>query len=194
MTINCLQAHVLNVYTVKIAVRGISPMIWRLLRISESASLAQFHHVIQIAIGWDDDHLHKFRIYEKTMASITQVVHFIPMTRTMCALMRSNSNREVSLSTHTTISTISSITFVGNPWFTSTSQTRSPDCIGGNPLTDRDLWSPLELPFDCVDSVEDLTVSELIERLTFIAEQCKPPVFCRQAVNRRLVDAWLQSA
>ena len=25
--------------------------------------LAQLHHVIQIAMGWDDDHLHKFRIY-----------------------------------------------------------------------------------------------------------------------------------
>ena len=56
MTINCLQVHVLNIYTIKIAMRGVSPMIWRRLRISGSASLAQFHHVIQIAMGWDDDY------------------------------------------------------------------------------------------------------------------------------------------
>ena len=67
MTINCLpihhlQDHVLNIYSIKIALRGVSPMIWRRLRISGSTSLAQFHHVIQIAMGWDDDYLHKFRI------------------------------------------------------------------------------------------------------------------------------------
>jgi hypothetical protein len=69
-----------------------------------------------------------------------------------------------------------------------------PDCIGGNQLTDRDSWFPPKLPFERVDSFEDLTVSELIKRLTFINEQYKPPVFCRHAVNRQLVDACLQSA
>ena len=56
MTIKCLQFHVLNVYTNKIAVRGVSPMIWRRLRISGSYKLAQFHPFIQIAMGWDDDY------------------------------------------------------------------------------------------------------------------------------------------
>ncbi len=69
-----------------------------------------------------------------------------------------------------------------------------PDCIGGIQLTDRDSWSPPDCPFDRVDSINDLTVSELIERLTFIIEQCKPPVFSRHAVNQRLVDACRQSA
>ena len=55
----------LNIYTIKIALRGVSPMIWRRLRISVGTSLAQFHHVILIAMGWDDDFLNKFRIYGK---------------------------------------------------------------------------------------------------------------------------------
>ena len=62
---------------------------------------------------------------EKNMASITKVVHFIPMIRTMSALMRSNSNREIGLSTRTIISKISYMTFVWNPLLTSTNRTGS---------------------------------------------------------------------
>jgi len=52
-------------YSIKIALRGMSPMIWRRLQIPGSTSLANFHHVIQIVFGWDDDHLHRFHIYGK---------------------------------------------------------------------------------------------------------------------------------
>ncbi len=40
-------------------------MIWCRLRISGSTSLADFHQIIQIVFGWDDDHLHRFHIYGK---------------------------------------------------------------------------------------------------------------------------------
>lgn len=40
-------------------------MIWRRLRIPGSTSLADFHQIIQIVFGWDDDHLHRFHIYGK---------------------------------------------------------------------------------------------------------------------------------
>jgi hypothetical protein len=33
--------------------------------ISGSTSLAQLHHIIQIAMNWDNDHPHKFPIYAK---------------------------------------------------------------------------------------------------------------------------------
>ncbi|RLA42977.1 MAG: plasmid pRiA4b ORF-3 family protein [Gammaproteobacteria bacterium] len=52
-------------YSIKIALRGVSPMIWRRLRIPGSTSLADLHHMIQIVFGWDDDHLHRFHIYGK---------------------------------------------------------------------------------------------------------------------------------
>lgn len=54
MTIKYLRVHVLNIVTIKIAVRG--SMIWRRLKISGSTSLALFQHVIQIDMGWDDDY------------------------------------------------------------------------------------------------------------------------------------------
>ena len=55
----------MKTYAIKIALRGVSPMIWHRLRINGSTSLADFHHVIQIVFGWDDEHLHRFHIYGK---------------------------------------------------------------------------------------------------------------------------------
>ncbi len=38
-------------------------MIWRRLWVRGNTSLANLHHIIQIAMCWDDDHLHCFHIY-----------------------------------------------------------------------------------------------------------------------------------
>ncbi|EPZ4707544.1 plasmid pRiA4b ORF-3 family protein [Escherichia coli] len=56
---------VMKVYVIKIAVRGVSPMVWRRLRIAADTSLAALHFIIQIIQGWADDHLHQFHIYGK---------------------------------------------------------------------------------------------------------------------------------
>lgn len=53
----------MNTYSIKIALRGVSPMIWRRLRVHGNESLADLHHIIQIAMSWDNDHLHCFHIY-----------------------------------------------------------------------------------------------------------------------------------
>ena len=55
----------MNIYTIKIALRGISPMIWRRLRIPGETTIAGLHHIIQISMGWDDAYLHCFHIYGK---------------------------------------------------------------------------------------------------------------------------------
>ncbi|WP_387691653.1 plasmid pRiA4b ORF-3 family protein [Photorhabdus sp. RM71S] len=55
----------MKMYTIKLAVRGVSPMVWRRLRIATDTSLAALHYIIQIVQGWDDDHLHQFHIYGK---------------------------------------------------------------------------------------------------------------------------------
>ena len=55
----------MKIYSIKIALRGISPMIWRRLRLSGTSSLADLHAIIQLAMGWDDDYLHRFHIYGK---------------------------------------------------------------------------------------------------------------------------------
>jgi hypothetical protein len=52
-------------YFIKIALRGVSPMIWRRLRVAGIASLATLHASIQIINGWDDFYLNQFRIFGK---------------------------------------------------------------------------------------------------------------------------------
>ena len=51
------------VYQIHIWIRHISPMIWRRLVMRTDSSLADLHDAIQIAFGWSDFHLHRFRIH-----------------------------------------------------------------------------------------------------------------------------------
>jgi Plasmid pRiA4b ORF-3-like protein len=51
------------VYQLKIALRGISPLIWRRLLVHADTSLAALHPILQLARGWTDSHLHRFLIH-----------------------------------------------------------------------------------------------------------------------------------
>jgi len=48
------------IYQIKVGLRDSKPPIWRRLELPADASLATLHRVIQIAFGWEDDHLHIF--------------------------------------------------------------------------------------------------------------------------------------
>ena len=41
----------------------IEPLIWRRILVPHGITLAQLHKVIQAAMGWENSHLHEFRIY-----------------------------------------------------------------------------------------------------------------------------------
>jgi hypothetical protein len=55
----------LQVYQLKVVLRDCSPMIWRRLLVTSDTSIGQLHTIVQIAMGWEDLHLHRFRIYGK---------------------------------------------------------------------------------------------------------------------------------
>jgi pRiA4b ORF-3-like protein len=50
------------IYQIKITLLGTRPPIWRRLLVPENLTLAQMHDVLQAAMGWEDCHLHEFRI------------------------------------------------------------------------------------------------------------------------------------
>lgn len=50
------------VYRVRVTLEGTDPPVWRLLEVPGRFSLAQLHDAIQVAMGWEDDHLHGFEI------------------------------------------------------------------------------------------------------------------------------------
>src|SRR3954453_4876605 len=52
-----------EVYQFHVWIRQISPMIWRRFLMRADSPLANLHDAIQIAFGWSDFHLHRFRIH-----------------------------------------------------------------------------------------------------------------------------------
>ena len=52
-----------EIYLLHVWILQISPMIWRRLLVRSDSTLAALHHTIQIAFGWTDSHLHRFRIH-----------------------------------------------------------------------------------------------------------------------------------
>jgi hypothetical protein len=54
-----------QVYQLKLVLRNCSPMIWRRLLVRSDTTIAQLHTILQTAMGWEDLHLHRFRIYGK---------------------------------------------------------------------------------------------------------------------------------
>ncbi len=55
----------ITVYQLKIFILGISPMIWRRIKVRSDSTIADLHYIIQIAMGWTDSHLHRFVIHGK---------------------------------------------------------------------------------------------------------------------------------
>lgn len=46
----------------KVTLDGIRPPIWRRVVVAGDVTLAHLHHVLQVAMGWEDCHLHSFWI------------------------------------------------------------------------------------------------------------------------------------
>ncbi|WP_345125916.1 plasmid pRiA4b ORF-3 family protein [Hymenobacter antarcticus] len=53
------------VYQLKIHLLGISPQICRRVLVRGDTTLAELHHVFQVVMGWDNWHLHSFKLWGK---------------------------------------------------------------------------------------------------------------------------------
>lgn len=64
------------VYQFKVALCNIHPPIWRRIQVREDATLAQLHRTLQVIMGWEDYHLHEFRIGRKKYGVPDPDVHY----------------------------------------------------------------------------------------------------------------------
>lgn len=51
-----------DIYQIKVTLLGTKPPIWRRLLVPASLTLTQLHDVLQITMGWQNCHMHEFRI------------------------------------------------------------------------------------------------------------------------------------
>jgi hypothetical protein len=57
------QEEAREVYQFHLLLLKISPAIWRRVLVPSDQNLADFHDTLQILMGWDDSHLHRFLIH-----------------------------------------------------------------------------------------------------------------------------------
>lgn len=50
----------METYRVHVSLREIQPFVWRRIELSSMTTLKQFHRILQIAMGWEDYHLHEY--------------------------------------------------------------------------------------------------------------------------------------
>jgi len=55
-----MVSNLREVYQLKVQLKGIRPPIWRRFLVSNTSTLEDFHHTIQIVMGWTNSHLHQF--------------------------------------------------------------------------------------------------------------------------------------
>lgn len=57
-----------SVYQLKVTLKDIEPPIWRRILVKGDATLFKLHRIIQLAMGWEDYHLHEFVVGEECYA------------------------------------------------------------------------------------------------------------------------------
>ncbi len=62
-----------RIYQFKIALKEITPTVWRRIQVPEGYSFWDFHVAIQDAMGWLDCHLHAFRMRRKYSRTTTEI-------------------------------------------------------------------------------------------------------------------------
>ncbi len=59
-----------HIYQLKITLQGIRPPIWRRILVDGATPLNQLHRIFQVVMGWDDSHLHAFRVGEDSYGEL----------------------------------------------------------------------------------------------------------------------------
>ena len=71
-----------DIYQIKVTLLGTKPPIWRRLLVPADLTLAHLHNVLQIAMGWEDGHMHEFRVGQRRFGQPEPADPFMRMPRT----------------------------------------------------------------------------------------------------------------
>jgi hypothetical protein len=69
-----------DIYQIKVTLFDTEPPVWRRLLVPARLTLAQFHDVLQAAMGWEDCHLHEYCIGKERFGTPNPEDLFMGMT------------------------------------------------------------------------------------------------------------------
>ncbi len=52
----------MDIYQLKITLMDVCPLIWHRIQVLDTVNLPQLHKVLQIVMGWENSHLHRFTV------------------------------------------------------------------------------------------------------------------------------------
>jgi hypothetical protein len=179
-----------NIYQIKVTLLGTKPPIWRRLQVPADLTLAQLHDVLQIAMGWEDGHMHEFRIGQRRFGRPEPGDPFMRMPRT-------ESERTARLSAvlgRAGAKMIYAYDF-GDSWdhgivlekqLPVDPNTTYPACIDGKLACPPEDCGGIPGFYDLLDALADPNHERHEELSDWIGDDFDPQAFSLDAVNRRL--------
>ena len=59
----------LTVHILKVTLLDVTPQVWRVIRVPSAVTLSALHAVVQVAMGWEDRHLHEWTVGDDVYTS-----------------------------------------------------------------------------------------------------------------------------
>ena len=180
-----------DIYQIKVTLLGTKPPIWRRLLVPADLTLAQLHNVLQIAMGWEDGHMHEFRVGQRRFGQPEPADPFMRMPRT-------ESERTARLSAvlgRTGAKMIYTYDF-GDGWehgivlekqLPADPGTTYPLCIDGKLACPPEDCGGIPGFYDLLDALDDPNHERHDELSDWIGEDFDPQAFSVDSVNRKLV-------
>ena len=178
-----------KVIELKITLTGSKPPIWRRVQVRESMHLGDLHRIVQIAMGWDDSHLHLFQVGGRDFSLFSDSDD---------APAEEEDSRTVSLRALGLVRRGRKFTYIydfGDNWMhqieVEAAQPADPDvfypvCVTGRKACPPEDCSGIWGYYNLLAVVKDPSHPEHVERREWLGESFDPDLFDVAAVNHRL--------
>ncbi len=163
-----------EVCQLKVTLRGIRPAIWRRLVVPADTTLTRLHRVLQIAMGWQDSHMHEFRIEGRRpavrSARIGDVLTEIGSSLTYTYDLGDGWEHSIVLEKR----------------FSGSDDTEYPVCLDGQQACPPEDCGGVPGYYDLLEVLQNPADERYEEMREWIGEDFDPRAFSVEAVNRQL--------
>jgi hypothetical protein len=184
-----------DVYQLKVTLRFTKPPIWRRLLVPATLTLAQLHDVLQIAMGWDNSHLHDFNIGRRRFGTPEPADHpFMGMEPVVESERRTRlfdvlQNPKAKLNYTYDFGDGWEHSIVLEKKLAMAPEASYPVCTGGQLACPPEDCGGVPGYYDLLDAIDDPGNARHEEILDWIGEDFDPEAFSVEDVNRRLSPA-----